>query len=256
MYNTTSYIFILCTWLPSPPTSSESTDLLLHFTMNSCIPFHCWSQPSPSNKAVAFDLQNPWVKQYGVPFMGTSVMRLPSQPYNCSILNSFQIQSRLVIYWWLEREKPFVSEQIYFSPKLRPPDFNFISSAAAKSKDDAKQCLFWARQNSQYTDGKTWHSSFVGQSKIGEHFLLSIFSCLRKHLPQTRFPAAGQTGSWQEPQEYTLLSYQAALQRVGLWGQCGNRMGTCKGVWKRVGISWPHHINNQVMSWVPTLCLL
>lgn len=113
-----------------------------HYELLQCIPFHCWCQPSPSNKAVAFDLQNPWVKQYGVTnsqsairgLISDEVTQTASQPYNWSILISFQIQSRVVIYWWLKREKPFVSEQIYFSLKLRPFDLNFISSAAAKMK--------------------------------------------------------------------------------------------------------------------------
>lgn len=74
---------------------------------------------------------------HSLPFYGhisDEITQTASQPYDCSILNSFQIKSRVIIYWWLEKEKPFVSEQIYFSLKLRPSDFNFTSYAAAEVK--------------------------------------------------------------------------------------------------------------------------
>lgn len=144
MYNTISdiFFFFFCTWLPAPPTSSERTDFLLHFITSSSVLFHCWCQPRSSNKDVAFDIQSPWVKQYGVSNLQSAihghisdeVTQTASQPYNYSILNSFHIKSSVIIYWWLKREKPFVSEQIYFSLKLRPSDFHFSSSAAAETK--------------------------------------------------------------------------------------------------------------------------
>lgn len=191
MYNTTSDILIFCTGLPSSPTSLEGIDLLLHFTTSSWIFFHCWCQTCLSNKAVAFDLQSPWVKQDGVTnsqsathgHISDEVTQTAPQPYDCSILNSFQIKSRVIIYWWLEREKPFVSEQIYFSLKLRPSDFNFTSSAAEmnllKAQMTHSNVLFGLNKTSKWTNERTWHRSFLGHPEIGEHFPLSVFSHLR-----------------------------------------------------------------------------
>lgn len=189
MYITISGIFNSCTWLSSPSTSLERTDLLQHFTAST---FHCWCQTSSPDKAVASDLQRLEVKQYGVTnsqsathgHISDEVTQTGSQPHNCSILNSFQIKLRVIIYWWLEREKSFVSEQIYFSLKFRPPDFSFNSSAATETKllkaqMTCSNVLFGQNKGSQETDGGIWHSSFLEHPDIAEHFPLSIFSHFR-----------------------------------------------------------------------------
>lgn len=159
MYNTTSDIFIFCTLLPFPPTPLERIDLLLHFTSSSYIPFHWWCQPSPSDKAVAFNLQSPWVKHYGVTnsesaihgHISDEVTQTASQPYDYSILNSFQIKSRVIIYWWLEREKPLCLNKFILS-EIKTSLFQFhllccCWNEAAKSTDDVQQCPLWAKQN-------------------------------------------------------------------------------------------------------------
>lgn len=76
-----------CNWLPSPPTSSERTDLILHATTSSGIPFHCPCQPRPQTRLLHLTFtaheSNGTLRPTCSPlFMSTSVMRLPRLPAN------------------------------------------------------------------------------------------------------------------------------------------------------------------------------
>lgn len=122
---------------PLPLCKSERTDLLLHIVTIS-VPLLI---TAPRWGPCVWPSQ-PWVKQCSVTSVqhvvhehsSDEVTQTASQPYDYSILKSFQIESRIIIFWWLKREKPFVSEQISFPVKLRPSDFNFTSSTAAEMK--------------------------------------------------------------------------------------------------------------------------
>ena len=134
------YFQFFCIPLPPPPTSSERicSYILLQahvslFTAGANrVPqtrlLHLTFRVHESNSTV-------WPTQSAIHGqISNEVTQTANQPYDYSILNSFQIKSSVIIHWWLEREKPFVSEQIYFSLKLRPSDFHFTSLAAAEIK--------------------------------------------------------------------------------------------------------------------------
>lgn len=140
MCNTNQWLFLQLTSFSTHLFGKDWFDPIPHYQLR-----HLISLPLPtkaSNKAPAFDLHSPWVKRYAATnpqptireHISDEVTQTASQPDDYSILKSFQIKSRVIIFWWLKREQAFVSKQISFLLKLRRSDCNFTSSTAAEMK--------------------------------------------------------------------------------------------------------------------------
>lgn len=144
-----------CSWTPPPPTPTERTDLFLHMVTS--------SMPLPITGprwGPCIWPSQPWVKQRSVTSLqhvvhehsSDEVTQTTSQPYDYSILKSFQIESRGNNILVTQERKTFRLRTNFLSCEIKTFWFQFhlfycCWNEAAQSTDDVQWCLLWGRQN-------------------------------------------------------------------------------------------------------------
>lgn len=253
-----------CNWLPSPPTSSERTDLLLHLTRLISLPL----PTKASNKAPAFDLHSPWVKRYAATnlqptiheHISDEVTQTASQPDDYSILKSFQIKSTGNNILVTQKRTGFCLQTNFFPSEIKTFWLQFhllycCWNEAAKSTDDVQQCPLWTKQNfiinrqkilAQLSPWAPWKRrvfSFV-------HFLPSQITSglgretlLQRHVSLLQAKQAPE-GNHVNPHFCAIKQHCSKHSVQIIWPRMN--------VWERVEIRWPHHKNSEVGSWVHT----